>query len=682
VTERELQARFGDGTGLCQGDGLLRAHAASLRARQRRFVEAYAALEQGGGLFDAVSRGHHYFGLNRAERAGEPGVWYREWAPGAQALALVGDFNDWRRDATPLTRDDYGVWSVFLPAAGAGARLTHGSRVKVHVHSALGGQDRVPAYIRRTVQDPHSHDFSGQYWEPPEPHVFKYAAPPVPSGLRIYEAHVGMALEDGRVGTFEEFMRSVLPHIAALGYNTLQLMAVMEHPYYGSFGYHVSSFFAVSSRFGTPEQLKALIDRAHQLGIRVLLDLVHSHAVRNTSEGLNQFDGTDHQYFHAPPRGTHVAWDSMVFDYSKFEVQRFLLSNARYWLEEFRFDGFRFDGITSMLYLDHGLGRGFSSYADYFGDNVDEDAVTYLKLANVLIHGLAPNCTSIAEDVSGMPGMARSVEEGGLGFDYRLAMGVPDFWIKVIKEWRDEEFRLGQLYGTLLNRRHDEKHVAYAESHDQALVGDQTLAFRLMGAEMYFAMAKGTPSAVVDRGLALHKIIRLLTFALGGDAWLSFMGNEFGHPDWVDFPRAGNDWSYHYARRQWSLAAREDLRYAGLLNFDRALLALDTQHGLLADRLIEQLYVHEDDKVLVFRRGVLVFAVNLHPERSYQGLRLPVPDARDYRARLDTDRRDFEGFERIDANGFFPWQNVPCHGRMQSVQVYLPSRTALVLAPA
>ncbi|HEX6240880.1 MAG TPA: alpha amylase C-terminal domain-containing protein [Polyangiales bacterium] len=679
---RELLSRFGDGTGLCRADGLLVAHAAALRARQRRFVNAYQQLEESGGLFARVSTGHHYFGLNRGEDRGQPGVWYREWAPGAERLSLVGDFNGWDRDAHVMTRDEFGVWSLFVPSAGAGAGLTHGSRVKVHVRGRNGALDRVPAYIRRAVQDPQNHDFSGQYWDPPEPYVFQNPAPPLPRSLRIYEAHVGMALEEGRVGSFGEFTRSVLPHIAALGYNTLQLMAVMEHPYYGSFGYHVSSFFAVSSRFGTPDELKALIDRAHGLGIRVLLDLVHSHAVRNTAEGLNQFDGTSHQYFHAPPRGTHVAWDSMVFDYSKFEVQRFLLSNARYWLEEFRFDGFRFDGITSMLYLDHGLGRGFASYADYYGDNVDEDALVYLKLANVLIHGLAPDCTSIAEDVSGMPGMARPVEEGGLGFDYRLAMGVPDFWIKALKEWRDEDFRLGQLFGTLLNRRHDEKHVAYAESHDQALVGDQTLAFRLMDAEMYTHMGKGTSSVVVDRGIALHKIIRLLTFALAGEAWLNFMGNEFGHPEWVDFPREGNQWSYHYARRQWSLAAREDLRYAGLLRFDRALLALDAQQALLTHKLIEQLWLHEDDKVLVFRRGPMVFAVNLHPHRSYDGLRLPVPDPSDYRAVLDTDRREFEGFERIDPSALFPWQNVPCHGRMQSVQVYLPSRSALVLAPA
>jgi 1,4-alpha-glucan branching enzyme len=456
---------------------------------------------------------------------------------------------------------------------------------------------------------------------------------------------------------------------------------VMEHPYYGSFGYHVSSFFAVSSRFGLPEDLKELIDEAHGLGIRVLLDLVHSHAVKNTREGLNLLDGTDHQYFHAPPRGFHVAWDSMVFDYAKFEVLRFLLSNARYWLEEFRFDGFRYDGITSMLYLDHGLGKAFSGYEDYFGENVDEDALTYLRLGNLLVHRLRPEAVTIAEDVSGMPGMARPVAEGGLGFDYRLAMGIPDYWIKLVKEVKDEDWQLGALYGTMLHRRRDEKHVAYAESHDQALVGDQTLAFRLMGAAMYWDMARDKRNVVIDRGLALHKLMRLLTFALGGEAWLSFMGNEFGHPEWVDFPREGNQWSFQHARRQWSLAERDELRYAGLLAFDRALMALDERFGLLADPLIEQLALHEDTKQLVFRRGPLVFAFNLHPGASYEGLRIPVPEREDYRVVLDSDASAFEGFGRNRPDIIFPWQDVALYGREQSLQLYLPTRSALVLAP-
>ncbi|HVZ31517.1 MAG TPA: alpha amylase C-terminal domain-containing protein, partial [Polyangiaceae bacterium] len=672
---------FGDGTALCRDDPWLEPYKERLRERQRHFLTRFGEVERAGGLLGDMSQGHRYFGFNRGQHEGRPGIWYREWAPAAQQLWLVGDFNGWDTRAHPLARDRYGVWSVFLPATGAGARLAHESRVKVRVASALGESDRIPAYIRRTIQDPTTHDFTGQYWDPPEPYAFRHPSPRLPRSSRIYEAHVGMAPEEGKLGNFREFTRDVLPRIAELGYNTVQLMAIMEHPYYGSFGYHVSSFFGVSSRFGTPEELKALIDQAHALGLRVLIDLVHSHAVRNTREGLNQLDGTDYQYFHAPPRGVHVAWDSLVFDYAKPEVLRFLLSNVRYWLEEFRFDGFRFDGITSMLYLDHGLGHGFSSYDDYFSPNVDEDTVAYLKLANALVHALSPEAITIAEDVSGMPGMARPVDEGGLGFDYRLAMGIPDYWIKIIKERKDEDWQLGELYNTMLHRRRNEKHVAYAESHDQALVGDQTLAFRLMGAEMYWNMAKGRESPIIDRGIALHKLIRLFTFSLGGEAWLNFMGNEFGHPEWVDFPREGNQWSYHYARRQWSLADNPELRYHGLLEFDRALQQLDERFGLLADTLIEQLALHEDTKQIVYRRGPLVFAFNFHPHSSYDGLRIPVPDPYDYRPVLDTDARRFEGFGRTGEDVSFPVQTVPMYGRPTSIQIYLPSRSALVLAP-
>lgn len=673
--------QLGDGTGLAAADPLLKLYQEALRARHRLLLKRYAEVAPTGDLLGSISQGHHYFGFNRGEHAGQPGIWYREWAPGAHGLSLVGDFNGWDREAHPLSRDEFGVWSVFLPATDDGARLTHQSRVKVHVRSDAGAMDRIPAYIRRTVQDPSTRDFSGQFWDAPEQFAFRHPVPPLPTSLRIYEAHVGMAREEGKVGSFAEFARDVLPRIASLGYNTIQLMAVMEHPYYGSFGYHVSGFFAVSSRFGTPEDLKALIDEAHRLGLRVLLDLVHSHAVRNTNEGLNLFDGTAHQYFHAPPRGLHAAWDSMVFDYSKHEVLRFLLSNTRFWLEEYHFDGFRFDGITSMLYVHHGLERVFSSYDDYFGDQVDDDALTYLKLANLLAHQVRPDAVTVAEDVSGMPGTARPVDEGGLGFDYRLAMGVPDYWVKVVREKRDEDWQLGELYGALLNRRRAEKHVAYAESHDQALVGDQTLAFRLIGPEMYWNMGKGSSTPVVERGIALLKLVRLLTFSLGGEAWLNFMGNEFGHPEWVDFPREGNNWSFKHARRQWSLGTRDDLRYHGLLSFDRALSRLDEERHLLADPLIEQLALHEDTKQLVYRRGPLVFVFNFHPDRSYDGMRIPVPEARDYRPVLDTDAADFEGFGRTRSDVVFPVQKVPMYEREQSIQLYLPQRSALVLAP-
>ncbi len=613
-------------------------------------------------------------------------MWYREWAPGAQSLRLIGDFNGWDRGATFLERDEWGVWSVFLADETWGQKLTHGSRVKVHVVGGDGkGLDRIPAYIRRVVQETAAEGqlagFVGIYWNPPTPYVFGNAAPTRKGGLRIYEAHVGMAQEQEKVGTYKEFTANILPRIAGLHYNAIQLMAIQEHPYYGSFGYHVSNFFAVSSRFGTPDELKELIDTAHRLGLQVIMDIVHSHAVKNINEGLNRFDGTDHQYFHAGARGEHKAWDSLCFDYSKYEVQRFLLSNVRYWLEEFRFDGFRFDGVTSMLYLDHGLGKKFSSYDEYFTLNTDGDALAYLQLANVVAHAQRPNVTTIAEEMSGMVGMARPVEEGGVGFDYRLAMGIPDYWIKLLKEKSDEDWSLNEIYQMLMNRRAHEKHIGYAESHDQALVGDKTLAFWLMDKEMYFSMSKFIQNVTVDRGLALHKVIRLVTFALGGEGYLNFMGNEFGHPEWIDFPRVGNNWSYHHARREWSLVDAEHLRYGGLNNFDRAMQMLDEQFNVLEDPFIQQLACHEDTKQLVFRRGPLVFAFNFHSTESYVGLRIPVPDARDYRVVLNTDSRQFEGFGRVPEFAVYPKQNVGMYGQGQSVQLYLPARTAQVLAP-
>jgi 1,4-alpha-glucan branching enzyme len=670
-----------DGTGLIALDTWLAPFADRLRDRFAHYRWMRGQIEHSGGLLGPISQGHHHFGLNRGEKEGEPGVWYREWAPGAHYLALIGDFNGWDRGADPLSRDEWGIWSIFLPDRVYRSRLTHGSRVKVHVASTDGGWDRIPAYIRRVIQEEDSVHYTGQYWQPPDPFPWRNPVPVRRHGLRIYESHVGMAQEAEKVGSFEEFARNILPRIADLGYNAVQLMAVMEHPYYGSFGYHVSNFYAVSSRFGTPEALKQLIDTAHGLGIQVIMDVVHSHAVKNIHEGLNRFDGTDYQYFHSGERGQHVAWDSLCFDYSRFEVQRFLLSNIRFWLEEYHFDGFRFDGVTSMLYLDHGLGKTFTSYHDYFSENVDRDAVTYLMLANELLHAVNPGAISIAEDVSGMVGMARPVAEGGLGFDYRLAMGLPDYWIKLLKEKQDEEWNLGDLYHTLLNRRAHEKHIGYAESHDQALVGDKTIAFRLMDEEMYRSMSKLTSHYLIDRGIALHKMIRLITFSLGGEGYLNFMGNEFGHPEWIDFPRVGNNNSYHYARRQWSLVDNETLRYQGLNNFDRAMQRLDEQYNLLEDPLIEQLALHEDTRQLVYRRGPLVFVFNFHSTESYSDLRIPVPDAADYKLILNSDSEAFSGNGIVTEGMVYPRQNVPMYGRNQSLQIYLPARSAQVLAP-
>jgi 1,4-alpha-glucan branching enzyme len=260
--------------------------------------------------------------------------------------------------------------------------MGHGDLYRLRI-SGLGGEgDRIPSYARRVVQDPKTLIFNAQVWHRQAISLENRFKRPEEAPL-IYEAHVGMAQEEEKIGSFREFTLNVLPRIADAGYNVLQLMAIQEHPYYGSFGYQVSNFFAPSSRYGTPEDLKLLIDTAHAQGLAVFMDLIHSHSVSNEVEGLSRFDGTPFQYFHEGPRGKHKAWDSRCFDYSKPQVLHFLLSNCRYWLDEFRFDGFRFDGVTSMIYLEHGLNsRVFTSYRDYFDGSVDEDALTYLALAN------------------------------------------------------------------------------------------------------------------------------------------------------------------------------------------------------------------------------------------------------------------------------------------------------------
>ena len=671
-----------DGTSLIKLDPLLKPYANQLRERHTYFYKTKTQIEKNGGILGEISQGHKYFGFNRGEKNGETGVWYREWAQGAESLSLIGDFNGWNRDANQMSVDKWGIWHLFLPDKEYTNRLIHESRIKVHVVSELGGHDRIPAYIQRVIQESET-EFTGQYWSPSNPYQWQHDTPKFDintQGLRIYEAHVGMAQEAEKVGTFPEFTDNILPRITELGYNAVQLMALMEHPYYASFGYHVSNFFAVSSRFGTPEELKELIDTAHGMGLLVIMDLVHSHAVKNINEGLNRFDGTDHHYFHAGAKGEHIGWDSLCFDYSKYEVQRFLLSNIRYWLETYRLDGFRFDGITSMLYSDHGLEKQFTGYDDYFGQQVELESVTYLMLANEVVHAVNPHAISIAEDMSGMPGLARPIEEGGMGFDYRLAMGIPDYWIRLLKEKKDEDWHIGEIYGMLRNRRVGEKHIAYVESHDQSIVGDKTLAMQLMDAELYTNMSVFTSNLRIARGVALHKLIRLLTFSLGGEGYLNFMGNEFGHPEWIDFPREGNNNSYWYARRQWHLVDDDTLYYKHLNGFDVAMQHLDTHYHLLSDEDIQLLFIHEDAKQIVFTRGGLIFVFSFHPTGSVTDWRIPVPEKSDYRLILNSDDIEYGGFGAVESV-HYPWQDVATEGHTQSIQLYIPARSAQVLAP-
>lgn len=631
-------------------------------AGRRSYVTHKSQQVLAGTSLEEFALGHLYFGLQKTAS----GWMLSEWAPNATAIYLIGDINSWKDEENyAFTRRDNGVFELSLPEEA----LRHGDHYKLHVHWAGGDGVRIPAYARYVVQDEDTKDFSAVVWTPKS--AFQWRNDdfvPETAVPLIYEAHVGMSGEEPQVSTYQEFTRSVLPRIKKAGYNTIQLMAIQEHPYYGSFGYHVSSFFAPSSRFGTPDDFKALVDAAHGLGLRVIVDIVHSHAVKNEAEGLSRFDGTDSQYFHTGKRGVHDAWDSRVFDYGKPEVLHFLLSNCRYWLDEYHIDGYRFDGVTSMLYTHHGLEKDFTGYKDYFGEDVDQDALTYLTMANHLIHDIKPSALTIAEDMSGYPGLAGPED---IGFDYRLSMGVPDLWIKTLKERKDEEWNLSELFHELTTKRPEEKVISYAESHDQALVGDKTLIFRLIDKDMYEHMSFDDTNLAVERGVALHKLIRLLTASLNGGGYLNFMGNEFGHPEWIDFPREGNNWSYQYARRQWSLVDSKQLKYQWLSAFDAAMLEIIKY--LSSPPCYVQ--IHDRNQTLSFVRDSYVFAFNFSPTKSYTELAVPTPNG-SYAVVLDTDQPKFGGQGRIDNSLIYETTKSK---QGNELTLYLPARTALVL---
>lgn len=663
--------------GIVKNDKQLLPFSDTIKRRYTNVLKKELELTQCRVPLSEFANGYLYYGLNRVLN----GWVFREWAPAANRIYLVGDFNGWQeQESYRLYHLENGVWEIWLNTD----QLKHGQHYKLVIHGDSGKFERIPAWATRVVQDEESKIFSAQVWDPQYEYEFKVKHfKPTTSPLLIYESHIGMSTELEKVGIYNEFRENILPRIAALGYNAVQIMAIQEHPYYGSFGYHVSNFFAPSSRFGTPEELKMLIDAAHELGIAVIMDIVHSHAVKNEVEGLGKFDGTGFQYFHSGTRREHPAWDSLCFDYGKNEVLHFLLSNCKYWLEEFRFDGLRFDGVTSMIYYSHGLNEQFTSYDDYYNGNQDEDALTYLTLANKLIHQVNPHAITIAEEMSGLPGLATKLEDGGVGFDYRMAMGIPDYWIKLIKEKKDEEWRPGDIFWELTNRRKEEKTISYAESHDQALVGDKTIIFRLIDEKMYWHMMVDDSDLDVSRGIALHKMIRLITISTINGGYLNFMGNEFGHPEWIDFPREGNGWSYKYARRQWSLATDPKLKYQFLEAFDKAMVKLIRDEKHFTIRALHKLWDSSEDQVLAFRRSDLVFVFNFNPTTSFSDYGVLAPAGK-YKVVLDTDSTEFGGFSLNDDSLEHFTQHDPLYKKegKEWLKLYIPARTAIVLKKA
>lgn len=665
--------------GIVKNDPWLKDYEQAIAGRHQFALDKIGELTQGGkSTLSEFATGYLYFGLHRTST----GWVFREWAPHATDIYLIGDFNNW--EESPKYRmkrlKGTGNWEIKL----RGNALKHGDLYKLKIHWDGGCGERIPAWCRRVVQDEQTKIFSAQVWAPEKPYVWKKKSfRPNTSPLLIYECHIGMSQDAEKVGTYNEFRENVLPRVVADGYNCIQIMAIQEHPYYGSFGYHVSSFFAASSRFGTPEELKQLIDEAHKSGIAVIMDIVHSHAVKNEVEGLGNFAGDPSQYFYGGGRREHPAWDSLCFDYGKNEVLHFLLSNCKFWMDEYHFDGFRFDGVTSMLYYSHGLGEAFCNYGDYFNGGQDDNAICYLTLANKLIHEMNPKAITIAEEVSGMPGLAASFEDGGYGFDYRMAMNIPDYWIKTIKEKKDEEWKPSSLFWEVTNRRKDEKTVSYCESHDQALVGDKTIIFRLVDADMYWHFKKGDENYTVERGIALHKMIRLLTASTINGGYLNFMGNEFGHPEWIDFPREGNGWSYKYARRQWNLVDNKELCFHYLGDFDKAMLAIIGREKNIQKSPVVEIWHNDGDQILAYSRKDLVFVFNFSYNRSFTDYGFMVPQGA-YDVVLNTDAPEYGGHGLNDDSVRHLTNFDPLLARDGKgwLKLYLPARSAMVLRRA
>ena len=647
----------------------------AINGRYRYALGKKSELTNGGkqSLSDFAT-GYLYFGLHKTSK----GWVFREWAPNATQIYLIGTFSNWKEDqAYAMTRLENGNWEIELPADV----LHHGDLYKLIVHWNGGCGERIPAWATRVVQDAQTGIFNAQVWDPQTPYVFKTKNfKPATDPLLIYECHIGMAQQEEKVGTYNEFREKILPRVAKAGYNCIQVMAIQEHPYYGSFGYHVSNFFAASSRFGTPDELKELIDAAHALGIAVIMDIVHSHSVKNEVEGLANFAGDPNQYFYPGARREHPAWDSLCFDYGKNEVIHFLLSNCKYWLEEYSFDGFRFDGVTSMLYFSHGLGEAFVNYADYYNGHQDDNAICYLTLANDLIHQVKVNAITIAEDVSGMPGIAAKIEDGGYGFDYRMAMNIPDYWIRTIKDKIDEDWKPSGMFWEVTNRRKNEKTISYAESHDQALVGDKTVIFRLIDADMYWHMQKGDANYVVNRGIALHKMIRLITASTMNGGYLNFMGNEFGHPEWIDFPREGNGWSCKYARRQWDLVDNKNLLYHVMADFDADMLKLLKGVKSFQTTPVQEIWHNDEDQVLAFQRKDLIFVFNFNPKKSFTDYGFLVTPGK-YMAVLNTDSPLYGGNGLTDdtVEHFTVADPLYAREKKEWLKIYIPARTAVVL---
>ncbi|CED82984.1 1,4-alpha-glucan branching enzyme/starch branching enzyme II [Phaffia rhodozyma] len=566
-----------------------------LNARFKHFQQSLEKLKTiyPGGL-DEFSSGYLKMGLVLHD---DNSITYTEWAEGIIEASLIGDFNAFNPSAHLLKHeiDEHtgsSYWTIHLPVMENGQpQIPLGSEVKIRITLPSGESlDRFPAWVLRATQSQNPPEVLFRARIERLPPIYNGARPLAPRTPKIYEAHIGAATSKPHaIGTFEEFEKNVLWRVKAGGYNTLQLMGIMEHPYYASYGYQVSSFFAVSSRFGSIASLTSLIDAAHKQGIRVILDVVHGHSCTNDMESLNMFNGTRGMYFSEDSKGDHPIWGTAV---------------NQSWT---------------------------GNYGQYFSSDTDHAGVEYFMLANHIIKTLFPFVTTIAEDTAGFPTLALSTDIGGLGFDYRLTLGPAYHLFHLLKtEPDDANWSVRDIVASLGNRRLQlgEKTIAFVESHDQCIEGGKTMSQWLFDDEIYTQMSVfQTPTPKVERAMALHKMLRLMVFAFAGEGYMNFMGNEFGHPEWLVFPSVQNGFHTTHCRRQWDLADfSRDLRYRDLARFDREMLEAEERGQWGSAELGHVWTQDEDSRLVVFTRANHLFIFNWNTKLPAKDDNLPIPE--------------------------------------------------------
>jgi 1,4-alpha-glucan branching enzyme len=608
-------------------------------------------------------RAYEKLGAHAAD-AGAAATRFAVWAPNASAISVVGDFNGWERGRHPLSAraDSSGIWEGVLPGVRAGALY------KYHVISQHGATDKADPYAFRTEVPPRTAsvvwdlEFAWQdgEWLGRRAQVNALNAP-----WSIYELHVGswrrVPEEGDRPLSYRELAHALADYVTALGFTHVELMPVMEHPFYGSWGYQVTGYFAPSARYGTPQDFMYFVDYLHRRGIGVILDWVPSH-FPSDEHGLARFDGT-HLYEHADPRqGYHPEWTSAIFNYGRAEVRNFLASSAVFWLDVYHVDALRVDAVASMLYLDYGRPAG-QWIPNRFGGHENLEAVEFLKQLNLAVYRDHPYTQTIAEESTAWPMVSRPTYLGGLGFGLKWNMG-----------WMHDTLRYFQQ--DPIHRKYHHSRLtfsiwyAFSEnfvlplSHDEVVHGKGSLIGKMPGDEwQQFASLR-----LLYGYMWTHPGKKLL-----------FMGGEFGQR---------REWQ-HEESLEWHVLALP--LHAGVQRWVGDLNRLYRESAALHELDFSTTgfqWLDCDDadvSVIAFlRRGasgsVALVACNFTPVPR-ENYRIGVPRGGRWHERLNSDAADYGGSGQGNL-GALDSESVAAHGQSQSLQLRLPPLAIVILTPA